>query len=177
MIHVLATDFAPLLLAVLALIAGFWRIERRAQLERRDRSLHLQFQEEFRILSKIWAAVARFEASVRALRPYIELLSEGQTEVERHKENLVENREARADLISAFTESKPFYSAEIFKALQPIIRVAEEEFWDAAFWGPSCTNHDDPEKAMAEKDDRLNRISDAADRISEAIRARVLTRE
>ena len=133
----------------------------------------IAFEQEFQILSDAWRDVSNFECAAIRLRPSVELLGSGEDDGERLKRKLDDFQSARTDLISTFATSRPFYSQDIYRALAPIIEIADQERWDLLIWGESCTGTPDPEQAIAEQVERLKLLSDAVRTLGEKIRAKV----
>lgn len=166
----------PLLISlVTAIVMGIWNAIQQKQIERLKaenlKSVHvhrLQFEKEFEIYNKLWENLVELSLTVKSLRPRGEFVDPKKTKEEIINEKHTEFRKYYNLVVNMVYKNRPFYSKEVFEALELLITKSKFEFMEVLS-NPDKKSHEYWEGGEI----TFNEVTRMIDNICEEIRKRI----
>jgi hypothetical protein len=169
--------FIPIVISVLTAIGTVvWNAIQQRQIERLKgeslMSIHvhkLQFEKEFEIYNALWGKLVDLKKKVLILRTPKEAIEYGKYEdfIENKLEQFSNSYDAVFEMVH---NNKPFYSEDIFKTIDALLRHCQKEFFRIQFKHEKNEKSERPEVDLLKSIDKTTRYINS---ICEAIRKRI----
>lgn len=164
------TFWIPTIISVTSLIWNFVQSKKILKLEteaERKNLIHkFQFEKEFNVYTDLWAKLIDLRNSTASLRPIMDTRERGKTEEEIKNERLKEQWTKLVAVADTFDKNKPFYSKDIYKEIESLIKLSRFEAID---YQHGERNRDYWEKA----EENIKKIVESMDKIANLIRKRI----
>ena len=161
----------PTLISVISLAWNYFQSKKIVKLEtdaERKSLIHkYQFEKEFSIYTDLWAKLVDLKTATVRLRPSLDTTDNSKTEAEVKQERLENLDTKRFDVVEAFQKNKPFYSRDIYKEVEGVLKISTNEAIGYAIG----RSHQDKYWETAEMN--AKQIVDSMDKISNLIRRRI----
>jgi hypothetical protein len=126
-----------------------------------------QFEKEFNIYNELWGLLIKLRNSAASLRPSADFMPHGKTREEIKKDRLDLFDTSFNEVVKSFDYNKPFYSIEIYKEIEKILRISRSEAIDYSFGEQKGKEY------WEQGEKNINTIVDSVDVILNLIRKRI----
>jgi len=161
----------PTIISFAAIVWNFFQQKEMVRLQRvldRRNLVHkIQFEKEFFIYSELWSKLIALRNITSTLRPRIEAVAPGKSKEDLKKEKLEKIVVAFNEAVIMFDNNRPFYSPEVYKEINELLKVSRDEMIEFQYLG--YTDMSDYKKA----EENVNKIITSMDNICEIIRKRI----
>ena len=157
--------------SVIALIWNFWQQKRIEELKRDNEKATLvhrvQFEKEFKIYNDLWGKLIELRDLAKSLRPHLDSYNDAQTFEEIAKERLTKLQDAYNACKVSYEQNKPFYSNEVYLAVEKAIQTAHKEAVEYRFEDRNTREY------WNNADKNIQELNDALDVTCDIIRKRI----
>lgn len=128
------TFWIPTVISIGALIWNYGQSRQIIKIQTKadaKRLIHkFQFEKEFAIYNELWTLLINLRNAAASLRPVMDFIEAGKTNDEVKKERLDTWNSSFNAVAKSFDYNKPFYSLEIYKEIENVLKVSRNEAID-----------------------------------------------
>ena len=163
------TFWIPTTISVVSLIWNYSQSKKIIRLETEAEAKKLihkvQFEKEFSLYNELWTKIIDLRNASASLRPDLDYVDKTKSDSEIRTEKLKLLYEKFNEVVRSFEYNRPFYSSEIYKEVEKVLRTSRNEAIDF--------EHLNRSESWEQREKNIKLITDSVDKVSDLIRKRI----